>query len=191
MTLGGALVLAAACSGSSTQPGTKAPALDPYITIRVLNHLDTTTKAGRASWRVFALLSGPQVNQNGLAPQGTYTITDARFNHPLMCIAAGADSIGQRLIAPFAIGDTINEVLQPSTATDSIVARWYAGNHNPAAGYIILTITPTDAWDSPQFVAGHGLTPNDPIKWAWDWTGSGTATFAERTLTDTASCNHA
>jgi hypothetical protein len=44
-----------------------------------------------------------------------------------------------------------------------------------------LFVTPTDAWDSNQFNAGHGLVPSDPIKWRFDWTANGSTSFYERT----------
>lgn len=183
-------LLAFALSGALAACDNPKPKPDPYLIIRVLNRLDTTTKAGQAYWRVFVLLTGPQANQNGIVSEGTFSLRDARFNHPLRCISVGADSIGQRLIAPFAIGDTVHPNGQPDAVTDSIVERWYGGNHAPAAGFLILTITPTDAWNSAQYAAGHGLVPTDPILWAWDWSGGGTTSFTERAATDTVGgCN--
>jgi hypothetical protein len=189
----GALTLAIALAGCGgehpTEPATK-PKPDPYVTVRIQDQLDTTTKAGRAFWATYLFLSGPNVNLNAVVLEGGFTMTDARLNRHFQCMSVGADSIGQRLIALFAIGDTLHTTQQPTSAFDSIANRWYNGNHAPAAGYVILTMAPIDAWDSQQYAAGHGLTPLDPIKWAWDWTGGGTVTFTERATADsTGGCN--
>lgn len=185
-----AVIAVLACSKGATAPiVTKAPKPDPYITIRVRDNLDTTTAAGRAAWRIYLFLSGPLVGSNGISGKGSINLTDVRLGHTQSCWRVAADSIGQRLVAPFALGDTSHATQQPDVVYDSIAARWYAGDHTPPVGFVVLTITPTDAWNSVQYANGHGLVQSDPIKWAWDWTGSGIATFTERAATDTAGCN--
>ena len=181
----GAVLVVVACGGT-TDPK-KDPAEDPYIAVRVFNGLDTTTRPGRAVWRVYALLSGPQPNQNGIGYVGFYSIGQARLSRPYLCMQVGADSIGQRLFAPFAIADTTTESAEPITAVDSIAQRWNAGNHTPPASrYLILTLPPTDAWVSQQFDAGHGRLQDDPIKWSWDWQPNLSTTLVERFPVDTS-----
>lgn len=184
------LAIVAACGDSPVTP-VQPPKPDPYITVRVRNGLDTTTAPGRALWRVYALLSGPYVNQNGVSYQGVSSLADVRGHH-IMCMAIGSDSIGQRLFAPLAIADTTTETARPDAAYDSLVTRWNAGNHAALpAGFMLITRAPADAWDSQQYADGHGLVHTDPIKWTWDWSGSGASVFAERAYSDTTSCNTA
>jgi hypothetical protein len=178
------IAIVAACGSEPVEPPAGKPKPDPYIAVRVAHDLDTTTKVGRANWVLYALLSGPNVNLNGAYPLSVLTMTSVRAGDRVRCMAISADSVGQRLIAPFAIGDTVDRPFQGAEATDSIAARWHAGNHASAAGYVILTMDPVDAWDSQQYAAGHGLVPSDPIKWAWTWTGTGATTFLERTAND-------
>jgi hypothetical protein len=178
------LAVMAAC-GSSTEPAPVGPRKpDPYLTVRVRDQLDTTTAVGRTHWHIYSLLSGPNVNLNGVSPQGSISLQDLRTNHSTACLGVAADSVGQRLLVTFALGDTTTEQLTPQATADAIVTDWYNGNHTLPAGWKALFITPTDAWDSDQYNAGHGLTPIDPIKWGWDWTAAGVTTFYERTDTD-------
>lgn len=184
--LGFLLVVLAACGGSGgnsiTPPPAKKP--DPYLTVRVRDLMDTTTRVGRTQWHIYALLSGPYTALSGISHQGTISLSDIRLHHAALCIGVSADSVGQRLLVTFAIGDTTTEAGTPDAMADSIVGAWYAGSRTLPAGWKALFILPTDAWQSAQYVAGHGLTAQDPIKWGWDWTGSGTTTFTERTDTD-------
>jgi hypothetical protein len=182
------IVFLAACGGSSDDGGVSPPIAppkpDPYVAVRVRDQLDTTTRVGRTQWHLYALLSGPNVNLNGIAGQGGISIVDVRLGHSLRCVGVGADSVGQRLLVTFAIGDTTTEAFTPDAKADSIVAAWYAGSRTLPAGWKALFIQPTDAWQSAQYNAGHGLTRTDPIRWGWDWSGSGTTTFYERTDND-------
>lgn len=185
-----AVAIVAACGGADPVGPARKPKPDPYVTVRVRNSLDTTTAPGRAMWHLYVLLSGPQSSQNGVGYQGNFILSDARRGTPTRCMAIGADSIGQRLIAPFAIADTTTEALFPASRYDSIANRWYSGNHAaPPAGMMIFTMDPIDAWDSEQYAAGHGLVREDPIKWRWDWMTPSLTAFAERAATDTAGCN--
>ena len=185
-----AVAVVTACNGT-TDPEKKARAEDPYITVRVTNNLDTTTAPGRTPWRIYALIYSEQVNQQGFAYSGSMTLTDIRNGFNIACMGVGSDSIGQRLIEPFALGDTVNKQPLTEAVADPIVAEWMNGNHNLPAGYMAIRIPPVDAWTSEQFAAGHGRVPADPIKWKWDWTGTGQTTFLERTASDTARCNSA
>src|SRR4051812_8480501 len=127
-----AAAVVAACGGS-TEPGVKGtPKPDPYVTVRVRNSLDTTARPGRAMWHLYLLLSGPQANQNGIGYQGSMLLSDARLGPQARtrCLEIGADSVGQRLIAPFAIADTTSEDVFLKTRFDSIVTRWYNGDHS-------------------------------------------------------------
>jgi hypothetical protein len=185
------LALIVAC-GTSTEPGTTIlpRKLDPYITIRVRDQMDTTTLSGRAHWHIYLLLTGPNVNLNGIAPQGTASLEDIRLSHNRTCVGASADSIGQRLVSVVAFADTTTSDLTLDATARSIVDAWYAGNHTLPAGWKALFNPAVDAWDSQQFANGHGLTRQDPIKWGLDWLGAGTVDFYERPGSDTTSfCN--
>lgn len=192
--IGVALVISG-CGGSTGDDGItdpllpKAKALDPYITVRIRNQLDTTTAAGRAHWRIYALLSGPYTNQNGIAFQGAISLSDVRNGHVMTCGGAGADSVGQRLYSQLAIADTTEAPLNHDTTSTRISAEWFAGDQTLPSGWMAIVFPPTDLWDSEQFAAGHGLVPSDPIKWGWDWQGAGTATLYERAAADTVGCN--
>lgn len=179
-----AVAVFAACGGSTEpDPIVTKPKPDPWLTIRLANFLDTTTKAGRANWVIYLLLSGPYPNQNGIGTTWTFTMTDARLNRHHGCFKVGADSIGQRLVSLVAFGDTTERVFQGTVQTDSIIHRWYAGNHTEPAGYVAFVVPPIDAWDSQQYAAGHGRITDDPIKWEWKWE-NGSHTFSERLVTD-------
>lgn len=183
----GLLAVLAACGGSGdgggiTPPPPKKP--DPYITVRVQNLLDTTMAPGRAQWHVYALLTGPYDAQNGISPQGAISLEDVRLHHNVICIKVGADSVGQRLISPIAVADTTTEALTPDATADGIIQAWYGGNHTLPSGWMAIVVTPTDAWVSQQYTAGHGLTKLDPIKWGFDWTAATTMTFYERSDSD-------
>jgi hypothetical protein len=161
------------------------PKPDPFITVRVRDLLDTTTAVGRTHWHIYALLSGPYTAQNGIATQGAIGLNDLRAGHSsAQCVKIAADSVGQRLLVVFAIGDTTTEQLTSEAKADSVVNAWYSGSRVVPAGYKALFTQPTDAWDAQQYHAGHGLIRSDPIKWGWDWSGSGTTTFYERTDND-------
>ena len=177
-----ALVLVAACGGSGiTTPPKK---LDPYLTIRVRDLMDTTTAPGRAHWHMYALLTGPYTSLNGISPQGSIGLNDLRLGHNLGCVSVSADSVGQRLLAVVALADTTTENLTPDALFNNQIALWYAGNLTMPVGWDVLFFVSQDAWNSAQFKAGHGLTSSDPIKWGFDWTARGTTTFYERTDTD-------
>ena len=186
------LVAAVACGGSDsgvTNPPPGKKALDPFLTVRIRNLLDTATAAGRAQWHVYALLTGPYTAQNGIALQGTLSLGDARLNHVTICTFITADSIGQRLLSLVAIGDTLNGGVTPDAQAAALIAAWYAGNVTLPTGWMALFSPPTDVWDSQQFRDGHGLTSTDPIKWGWDWAGAGSAILHERPYADTDGCN--
>lgn len=178
------LVVLVAC-GSSTGPGHRAP--DPYIAVRVLDQMDTTTATGRADWRLFALLSGPQVNQNGVSNQGNIAMLERRTHRARQCIQIAADSVGQRFLSILALADTTTEMSTDANATQAgiIAEAWFNGNHALPPHWKAIELTPVDAWQSVQFDEGHGRISDDPIMWDWIWTGQGSTTFAERSdLTD-------
>lgn len=169
----------AACGGTDLP---KKP--DPYLTIRLQNQLDTTTRPGRATWHTYLLLTGPYTAQNGISPQGGVSLQDIRLGLVTKCLTADADSVGQRLLTLIALADTTTEQGSADATAQSIVTDWYNGNHNLPTGWMALSTAPADAWNSQQFEGGHGLVPSDPIKWDWTWTGSGATNFAERTDSD-------
>jgi hypothetical protein len=185
----GILFAVVACGGT-TEPIKQQPKLDPVITIRLRDQLDTTTAPGRAQWHTYVLLSGPYNDQNGISNQGTITLDDVRRGFGVHCITVGADSVGQRLVAVLAVADTTTSAGSPDASGDAIAAAWYNGNHNLPSGWMALFTAPMDAWDSQQFAAGHGLNSSDPIKWGWDWTASGTTSFYERDVADIDRCTH-
>jgi hypothetical protein len=185
----GFLFMLAACGGGGSSVVAPPKKLDPYITIRVRDMFDTTSAAGKAHWHVYLLLTGPEVNQNGVARQGALSLEDLRLNHNLICMRVIADSVGQRLVAPLAVADTTVAGLTPDQPFDAFAEQWYAGNHTVPAGWRVVVTNPTDAWQSAQFAAGHGLTDRDPIRWIWDWDGSSTGNFAERDAADTGPCS--
>jgi hypothetical protein len=175
----------AACGGSdhpiTAPPPPKKP--DPYITIRVRDFMDTTTAAGRAQWHAYIMLSGPDVNLAGVSWQGNLGLADVRGANNILCTSVAADSVGQRLVTLTAFADTTTEQATPQAQFDSFAQAWYGGNHTLPAGWMALSFAPTDAWQSAQYLAGHGLTRDDPIKWDLQWTGAGVVNFTERTDT--------
>lgn len=188
-------VFSAACGSSAAvditnPPPPKPKALDPFLTVRMRNQLDTTTSPGRAHWHIYALLSGPYTNQNGISPQGAISLEDVRLGHTMRCTGAGADSVGQRFLSLLALADTTTEALTADASTATMARAWYDGNQVLPSGWMAIAFPPTDVWDSQQFRNGHGLTDVDPIKWAWDWSAAGTSTLYERAAADTTGCNH-
>lgn len=174
-----ALILSA-CGKSATGPR----ALDPYLAVRVQDGLDTTTAPGRADWHVFALLSGPYTNLNGVGNEGNLGMLHRRGGHNLLCIKIVADSVGQRLLSLLAVADTTTDEPTDYQTALAIATSWHAGNTALPAHWTAMVIPPQDAWQSVQFSQGHGLIPDDPIKWDWNWSSNGTTTFTERTDTD-------
>lgn len=172
-------LLAAVTLACGNSTGPRAP--DPYLTIRVRDMFDTTQTMGQTEWRLYLFLSGPYSAQNGISPQGSFTRGDVSVGHIEMCMAVASDSVGQRLLTPIAIGDTIQKTLHPDAWYDSVATTFYNGNRTLPVGIVVLGFTPRDAFQSDQYQAGHGLTRGDPIKWGWDWTGANTTTFSERT----------
>lgn len=156
---------------------------DPYLTIRVKNMFDTAGAMGQTDWKMYLFLSGPYSAQNGISPQGAITRDDVRKNYAL-CMRVASDSVGQRFLTPVAVGDTIQKSLHPDAYYDSLATTFYNGNRTLPPGIVVLAFTPRDAFQSDQYQAGHGQHPDDPIKWAWDWTGTNTTTFYERTDVD-------
>lgn len=177
------LFVLAACGGSSDNgitnpPPPKKP--DPYLAIRVRDMLDTTTAPGRAHWHVFAFLTGPYDRLNGIAQQGNIGLNDMRLNHTIRCVLVQSDSVGQRFISVVAFADTTTEQLTADQPFNDFAQQWYAGSRNVPAGWMALSFAATDAWQSQQYLDGHGLTNLDPIRWNFDWTGRGTTAFVER-----------
>lgn len=176
----------AACGGSAdngiTPPPPKKP--DPYLTIRVRDLMDTTTAPGRAHWHIFSMLTGPYTALNGIGGQGNIGLNDLELSHDVRCVSIQADSVGQRLVSILALADTTTDQLTPDAQFPPVAEQWYNGNHNLPAGWMALTFPAVDAWQSDQYLAGHGLTSADPIKWNFDWTGAGTVSFVERTDSD-------
>ena len=186
-----------ACGGSSdsgiTNPPPPPPPAkpDPYITIRLRQMMDTTTRAGRAHWAFYGLIT--QSNnpaQNGVRSEGAISIQDVRLSHSQLCPSFDADSVGQRLVELVGFADTTTEALTPQADFDARATAWYSGNHVLPSGWAALTTTAKDAWQSAQYDAGHGLTKADPILWGFDLTGSGQSSFYERNDQD-PSCRHA
>jgi hypothetical protein len=192
LKLSALIAILTACGGSGgdngivNPPPAKKP--DPFVTVRVRNLMDTTTAAGRADWHVYAILTGPYDALNGIALQGYIGLDDVRLHHDVLCVGVSADSVGQRLLTILALADTTTSATTPDASFSAAVTAWYGGARNLPASLMPLTFPATDAWLSVQYAQGHGLTPLDPIKWGFDWTASGTATFYERTDTD-AECN--
>lgn len=185
--IAGLALTLAACGGGGVTSVVTPPAKpkpDPYLTIRVRDLMDTTTRPGRADWRTYILLTGPFIGKNALVREGAIGLPDIRAGHNMNCVGVGADSVGQRLIAILAVADTTTSALTSDAPFDSLAARWYAGNLTLPSGWMVLTFAATDAWQSAQYIAGHGLTMADPIKWGFDWTARGTTAFYERTDTD-------
>lgn len=189
------LLFVVACGGGGdgsgngiTPPPPAKP--DPFITIRLRNQLDTTSRAGRAHWAFYGLITGsPNPAQNGITHQGAISIQDIRLNHAQLCPAFDADSVGQRFVELIGFADTTTEELTPQVQFDARADAWFAGNHVLPSGWDAITTTPTDAWNSAQYNNGHGLTKSDPIKWGFDLTGTGQSAFYERT-DDGAECGH-
>lgn len=184
----GILVLVlAACGGSDggiTPPPKK---LDPFITVRFRNLIDTTTAAGRAHWHIYVDITSADPNEAGFQPVGTISLSDIRANRLVRCQGVGADSVGQRFVAFVAVADTTTSELTADASAEAAARAWFAGNHTMPAGWMAFYQPPTDAWTSEQFTAGHGLVPTDPIKWGFDWTSNTAVTFYERTDSD-ATC---
>lgn len=183
------LVAAVACGGSESDIGVTDPppgkkALDPFLTIRVRNQLDTTKAPGRAAWTIYALLSGPYTNQNGISHQADNSLADIRRGLGVRCMGAGADSVGQRLFSVLAIADTTTEDYPLSVTVNALAIQWYDGNHTLPAGWMAIVFPPADLWDSQQFTNGHGLVKSDPVKWGFDWTDAGSTSLYERSDAD-------
>lgn len=188
-----ALLILAACGGASDNGVTNPPPPkkpDPYVTIRVRDMMDTTKAPGRGQWHVFAMLTGPYDRLNGISYQGTTGIDDLRLSHNVRCVTVSADSVGERLLSIVAFADTTTEQPTPDAQFATFAQQWYDGSHTLPTGWMVIASTPTDAWQSAQYLAGHGLTSEDPIKWNLDWTESGTMTLTERTDSDPV-CNRA
>lgn len=181
-------VLAFACNSPNAPrvdtTGTHVRKPDPFLTIRVRNLMDTTTKEGRAHWHLYAILTGPQINQNGVSPQGNFDLDDYRRGQAVTCVSVAADSVGQRLVSVIAFADTSTGELTADRVTDSLATNWFNGNTTLPTNWRALFNIPADAWVSAQYLAGHGLVPTDPIRWALDWTDRGTVLFYERTDAD-------
>jgi hypothetical protein len=184
------LLALAACGGSDhgITPPPKKP--DPYVTIRVRDVMDTTTAAGRAHWHSYLMLTGPYTALNGIFLESDFSLTDRRLNHNVQCLSISADSVGQRLLSVVAFADTTTEQSTASAQFDDYSQVWYSGNHTLPTGWMALTFAPVDAWQSAQYLAGHGLRPSDPVKWDLTWTGAGVVSFTERTDSD-AQCSTA
>jgi hypothetical protein len=190
LTVAALLGLAACGSGNNITPPPGKPALDPFLTVRIRDQLDTTKAAGKADWQLYYLLTGPEINQNGIGGLGSLNFTDVRLNHAQRCLQVRADSVGQRFLAIVALADTVVGHHTPSARADSMANAWYNGSPRTLpTGWQALVTASRDAWDSNQFRAGRGLTASDPIRWGWDWTASGTTTFYERDVSDTGYCD--
>lgn len=172
-----ATLCAVACGGknSITQP---SKAVDPAISIRVLDQLDTTTAAGRASWVVFPLFYSADPNQTGVGYTGSIGLSDLRAGRTLHCVSFGTDSIGQRQVIVLAVADTQHGT-QTDASAQSVANAYFAGNHTLPAGWMAIRSDSLDWGVSQQFTNGHGLTQADPIRWALTWSGGGTVARAE------------
>lgn len=182
-----ATLVLAGCGGSNdggitNPPPPKKP--DPWITVRVRDQLDTTTAPGRANWRIYEMLTGQDANRNGFAFQRSISMAERRQDRSVYCVWAGADSVGQRIYEAVAFADTTTETILPDATFDQAATRWFSGDHVLPQGWMALTTGTSDAWNSQQYLAGHGLIPSDPIKLGFDWAGNGTTSFYERADSD-------
>lgn len=183
-------VLLAACGGTdgggiTNPPPKKTPKPDPYVVVRLRNQMDTTSRAGRAHWAFYGLITNsPNQAQNGVGFQGAISLVDVRNGHSQLCPSFDADSVGQRDVEVIGFADTTTEELTPQLQFDARAQAWYAGNHVLPAGWDALTTGANDAFQSAQYDQGHGLTKGDPILWGFDLIGSGQTTFYERTDSD-------
>jgi hypothetical protein len=184
------LVLAVAACGGGGDGSVVGPPKkpDPYITVRFQNLIDTTTAAGRANWDIFMDITSADPNLTGFVGAGSTGLDDIRLHHLVHCQSVGADSVGQRFVAFLALADTVSGIT-PYTTADSVARAWFAGSHTVPTGWMAFYQPPIDAWTSAQYLAGHGLVQDDPIRWSFDWTTSSSASFYERTDSDPA-CAH-
>ena len=167
-----ALAFAAACGASSGVTNPPPKAVDPAIAIRLLDHLDTTTAMGRASWAAFALIYSGDPTKTGVA-----RVASPSANVD-WCINFQADSIGQRYVVILALTDTATG-LPSATATQAQAQAWYNGNHTLPSGWVALASDSVDWGVSQQFTNGHGRTTADPVRWDVTWTSPATITRAE------------
>lgn len=170
--------LLAACGGASESSITNPPkpkAVDPAISIRVVNQLDTATARGRALYSIFALIYSVDPLKAGVAFVGAPNPLGQPGNQD--CVAFQADSIGARFVILLALADTTKPT---AFATAQATAQtWYNGDHALPPGWFALTTDSLDWGVSTQFTNGHGLTTGDPIRWDVTWSGMGTITRAE------------
>lgn len=167
-----ALTMVLAACGNGTGP--RKP--DPYLVLRIKDNLDPQSTMGKSDWHLFLFLEGPYNAQNGIAARGEFL---ARLGGGIDCIGVVADSVGQRLIQPFAVADTVAKSMDDNEAA-AVAQAWYEGDHNLRSGLMVLTFDqPQDAWNSARYAAGHGLTRNDPLFWTWDWLSGGQTSFTE------------
>lgn len=174
-------VCTVACSGSGADHGVTNPppptkaAVDPAISIHLLNRLDTATARGRALYSVFALLYSPDPGNSGVAlvadPNPMGQPGDGG------CIAFQSDSIGARFVVLLALADTVHPTA--STTATATAQAWYGGNRTLPAGWFAIATDSIDWGVSDQFTAGHGQTQADPVRWQLTWSGTGTITRVE------------
>lgn len=178
-----AALCAAACGGSSgsgvTSPPPKPKAVDPAVSIHVMNGLDTTSTMGRSSWGIFALIYSPDdPAKAGMAPEGAITLDDVRNGHITRCVLFQTDSLGARFVVMLALADTVHGT-QTDAASLSVANAWYAGNHTLPSGWAAIVTDSLDWGVSTQFSQGHGLTMQDPVRWSLTLTSPGNAVRAE------------
>ena len=171
-----------ACGGDSsgvTTPRPKPNALDPAVSIHVMNRLDTTSTAGRSNWGIFALIYSPDnPAKAGMVPEGAISLDDIRNGHITRCVLFQTDSLGARYVVMLAVADTVHGT-QTDAASQSVANAWYTGNHALPAGWAAIATDSLDWGVSDQFTQGHGLTMQDPVRWSLTLTSPGTAVRAE------------
>lgn len=180
------VVIAALCvvacggdSGQVTTPPPKQKALDPAISIHVMNKLDTTSTIGRSSWGVFALVYSPDdPAKAGMVPEGSISLDDIRNGHITRCVLFQSDSLGARYVVMLAVADTVHGT-QTDAASTAVANAWYGGNHTLPGGWAAIVTDSLDWGVSDQFTNGHGLTMQDPVRWSLTLTAPASAVRAE------------
>lgn len=192
------VILAALVAACSSRAAPDAPPVDtthaarkpdPYVTVRVRNLMDTTTAPARTLWHIYAVLTGPVAGENGYSYAGSISVTDIRLDHNRVCVRVGADSVGERLLSVVALSDTAVDSLNTDASATSLAQAWYQGTTTLPSGWAALFNPPADAWNSQQYLAGHGRTMADPIRWGLDWIRPDSIHFYEIPQPDTTACN--
>lgn len=149
-----------------------------FISIHLLDQLDTTTAPGRSLWVINLLVYSKDPNQTGIAYQGNEGFADVRLGHSSRCSNYGVDSLGQRQVIVLALADTLH-MTQADADANVLARQWYSGNRNLPPGWMALRSDSVDWAVSAQRDAGHGYVASDPIRWLITWSGKATVSRAE------------